>query len=305
MKKLLTILLALMLLSTSAVTSFAVASGSTSKLTSNVENDPLYKKLQKALNKKYEYMGSTLEEYVKITLYKKISDKWVLFNYELLGNSKVACVVYDEYIGKYNYSLPYAAKRAYLFDGKKIYDIKDAYNDDRIGDKELDKTAKILKEMKVARLTVKAGEEDYLSYRFSKKSYGDKISYSKKNIASVDSIGNLTGLKKGKTTITVTPKVGKKFSCKIVVTSNPKLKIKGKTFSAKKTYTVKKGKCLNVKISGKAKDIKNKYANTEYAKIISKKSDDSIKVKGLKKGTTTVKIKVNGVKTLKLTLKVV
>ncbi|MGN0488263.1 MAG: Ig-like domain-containing protein [Ruminococcus sp.] len=304
MKKLLSILLALMLLSTSVVTSFAVASGSTSKLTSNVENDPLYKKLQKALNKKYEYMGSTLEEYVKITLYKKLSDKRVLFNYELLGNSKFACMVYDEYIGKYNYRVGSVANLAYIFDGKKIYDIKDAYNDDIIGDKELDKTAKILKEMKVAKLTVKAGEEDYLSSRFSKNSYGE-ISYSKKNIASVDSIGNLTGLKKGKTTITATPKVGKKYSCKIVVTSNPKLKIKGKTISAKKTYTVKKGKCLNVKISGKAKDIKNKYTNTEYAKIISKKSDDSIKVKGLKKGTTAVKIKVNGVKTLKLRVRIV
>ena len=72
-----------------------------------------------------------------------------------------------------------------------------------------------------------------------------------------------------------------------------------------KIYTVKKGKCLNVKISGKAKDVKNKYTNTEYAKIISKKADDSIKFKGLKKGTTTVKIKVNGVKTLNLTVKIV
>ena len=72
-----------------------------------------------------------------------------------------------------------------------------------------------------------------------------------------------------------------------------------------KIYTVKKGKCLNVKISGKAKEIKIKYTNTEYAKIISKKADDSIKFKGLKKGITAVKIKVNGVKTLKLTLKVV
>lgn len=44
--------------------------------------------------------------------------------------------------------------------------------------------------------------------------------------------------------------------------------------------------------------------NTKVAKIVSKANATSIKVKALKKGTTTLKIRVNGVKVLNLKVKV-
>lgn len=56
-------------------------------------------------------------------------------------------------------------------------------------------------------------------------------------------------------------------------------------------------------IKGKAKTVKNVYTNTKKAKVVSKKTTSTIKVKGLKKGSTTLKIKVNGV-VLKLKVKV-
>lgn len=44
--------------------------------------------------------------------------------------------------------------------------------------------------------------------------------------------------------------------------------------------------------------------NTKVAKIVSKANTASIKVKALKKGTTTLKIRVNGVNVLRLKVKV-
>lgn len=44
--------------------------------------------------------------------------------------------------------------------------------------------------------------------------------------------------------------------------------------------------------------------NTKVAKIVSKANTTSIKVKALKKGTTTLKIRVNGVNVLRLKVKV-
>lgn len=53
-----------------------------------------------------------------------------------------------------------------------------------------------------------------------------------------------------------------------------------------------KGKTATVKLTGKV------------AKIVSKANTTSIKVKALKKGTTTLKIRVNGVNVLRLKVKV-
>lgn len=44
--------------------------------------------------------------------------------------------------------------------------------------------------------------------------------------------------------------------------------------------------------------------NTKVAKIVSMANTTSIKVKALKKGTTTLKIRVNGVNVLRLKVKV-
>lgn len=89
---------------------------------------------------------------------------------------------------------------------------------------------------------------------------------------------------------------GKKLTCKVTVTIAPKL--------SKTTVNVKKGNIAVVKISGKVSTINNKYTNTSVAKITSKTNDVTLKIKGLKKGTTTLKIKVNGVKTLNLKVNV-
>lgn len=67
---------------------------------------------------------------------------------------------------------------------------------------------------------------------------------------------------------------------------------------------LKKGKTATVKLTGKVANKNNKYYNTKVAKIVSMANTTSIKVKALKKGTTTLKIRVNGVNVLRLKVKV-
>ncbi len=117
---------------------------------------------------------------------------------------------------------------------------------------------------------------------------------SNKAVAKV-SDGTVTALKKGTVTVTAKLKSGEKLTCKVKVTSSPKL--------SKSSITVSKGKIKTVKIIGKAKSVKNTYTNTKNAKVLSKNTASTIKVKGLKKGSTTLKIMVNGVP-LKLKVKV-
>ncbi|MGN0488844.1 MAG: Ig-like domain-containing protein [Ruminococcus sp.] len=112
-------------------------------------------------------------------------------------------------------------------------------------------------------------------------------------VATVSASGKVTAKKAGKATITVTNNgVSKKFTVEV---KNPKL--------SKKTVTVKKNKTVKVKITGKIKGINNKYTNTKFAKITSKKSASTLTIKGLKKGNTTLKINVSGI-TLRLKVKV-
>ena len=129
---------------------------------------------------------------------------------------------------------------------------------------------------------------------------------SKKSIAVVSKKGKVTALKKGKATVTV--KVdGKKLKLKVTVKNDPTAKIKKKNVSAKKTYTVSKGKFITVKIGRKAKSIKNKYSTTssKIAKVTSKKTATTVTIKGLKKGKATIKITVNKSKVFKIKVKVV
>ncbi len=117
------------------------------------------------------------------------------------------------------------------------------------------------------------------------------FSSNKKSVASVSKKGVVTALKKGAAKITAKLKSGKKLTCKVSVTSNPKL--------SPTKVKVKINKTKKVIISGKAKSVNNKYSKTKIAKVTSKTSASTIKVKGLKKGTTTLKITVNK-KVLKL-----
>lgn len=118
-------------------------------------------------------------------------------------------------------------------------------------------------------------------------------------VAKVNSKGVVTALNKGKTTVIVTLKDGNKLNCKVNVTTAPKL--------SKSTVNVKVGKTVKVKALGKAKNIalkwtaSNKNVNTSIAKMI---SASVLNIKGVKKGKTTIKVKVNNVKTLTLKVNV-
>ena len=125
-------------------------------------------------------------------------------------------------------------------------------------------------------------------------------------VAKVSSKGVVTALKKGTATITATLKTGKTLKCKITVTTNPTITVGGKKFSASTTYKVKKGKTLKVVITGKASGVNNVYSSSKktVAKVTSKTTVTKPLIKGLKVGTATVTIKVNGV-AFKIKVKVV
>lgn len=141
-------------------------------------------------------------------------------------------------------------------------------------------------------ITLKAGSTKTLTVKNGKvKSW--KTSNSR--IVKVNN-GKVTALSKGSATVTAVLTDNTKLKCKAVVTTSPKL--------SKSTVQIKKGKTATVKIIGKATAVSNVYTNTKTAKITSKRSASALKVKALKKGTTTLKIKVNGAVTLKLKVKV-
>ena len=135
------------------------------------------------------------------------------------------------------------------------------------------------------------------TFKLSVKNTTAKVKYAstKTAIAKVASNGTVTALKKGTAYIKATVD-GKVLKCKVVVSSSPKLN--------KTSVKVKKGKTVTVTLTGKASAIKNAYTNTKVAKITSAKTATKIKVKGLKVGSTTLRVKVNGVVTLKLKVKV-
>ena len=148
--------------------------------------------------------------------------------------------------------------------------------------------------LSVKTATVKCGRIIVLSVSNKGKK---KVTYTSAN-PSVAKVGKTSGrvcaMKKGSTYIIA--KVGsKKLKFTIKVVTSPKL--------SKTSVKVRKGKTVKVKIVGKCPLIKNKYASTKYAKILSKKTANTVKVRGLKKGKTTLKIKVNGY-LLKLKVKV-
>lgn len=108
-----------------------------------------------------------------------------------------------------------------------------------------------------------------------------KTTYKSSNIkvAKVNSSGKVTGEKKGTAIITVTNnEVSAKFK---VTVKNPKLNL------TKKTITV--GKSFNIKITGQVGTPKFSSSNKKVTTVTS-----SGKVKGIKKGTATIKVKTNG-----------
>lgn len=114
----------------------------------------------------------------------------------------------------------------------------------------------------------------------------------KKSVAAVKN-GKVYALKKGTAKMTAKLSDGSKITGKVTVKNNPKL--------SKSSVSVNKNKTVSVTVTGKSSALNNVYHNTDIAKITSKKNADTLKVKGLKKGTTTLRIKVNG---MELKLKV-
>ena len=118
-------------------------------------------------------------------------------------------------------------------------------------------------------------------------------------VAKVNSKGVITALNKGKTTVIVTLKDGNKLNCKVNVTTAPKL--------SKSTVNLMVGQSAKIKIYGKAKGIefgisgRNKNIEVWLYKM---KDATGFEVEGLKKGTTTIKVKVNNVKTLTLKVRI-
>lgn len=113
------------------------------------------------------------------------------------------------------------------------------------------------------------------------------FSSSNKKVAKVTGKGKLYALKRGVAKITVKFKKNKMSSCIINVVTSPKL--------SKNKIKLKKGQTKSVKISGKSSAVKNTYKNTKIAKVTSARTAKKLKIRGLKRGTTTLKIKVNGV----------
>ena len=143
------------------------------------------------------------------------------------------------------------------------------------------------------KVTVKDNvDKEKVTYTVSKKD---------KEIIKVSKKGKVTALQKG--TATVNVKVGKlTLKCKVTVTTDPALtNAKGKVI---KTLKLKKGKTAKVYITGRAKALKNAYVNNKVANISGGKKADVIKVTAKKKGNTTITVKVNRVKNLKLKVKV-
>ena len=108
-----------------------------------------------------------------------------------------------------------------------------------------------------------------------------KTTYKSSNIkvAKVNSSGKVTGEKKGTAIITVTNNgVSEKFK---VTVKNPKLNLTKKTITA--------GKSFNIRITGQVGTPKFSSSNKKVTTVTS-----SGKVKGIKKGTATIKVKTNG-----------
>lgn len=123
---------------------------------------------------------------------------------------------------------------------------------------------------------------------------------SNSKVAKINDKGAVTCLNKGTSTITAVLTNGRKLTCKVNVTNAPRL--------SKTSVVVKKGKSTKITVLGKVPSIKTKYNNTKIAKIYtcncSCKCSNTLTVVGFKKGKTTIKVNINGVKTVKLNVTV-
>lgn len=117
--------------------------------------------------------------------------------------------------------------------------------------------------------------------------------------------GKVTVLKKGTATLSGTLPDGAKYTRKIKCGENPYFDSLAIDYSHSPHYlVVKKGKTAKIHIFGKAYAINNVVYKSKHVKLVSGKSSDKIKIKGIKRGKTTLKIKVNNSYILKVKVKV-
>ena len=240
-----------------------------------------------------------------VTIYNETAD------YIIFGIDGVMDAESKELIGNYefNHNNMYSAYNPCgycVYKDNKVYSIKSAVDSKIIDVETLAKaipnttkieepTKPVVKTPKISatKVTLKSAQTKILKVtNGTVKTW----STSSKKIATV-SKGKVVALTKGRVRITATLTNGKKLTCYVTVTTSPKL--------SRTTLNLKKGKTATVKLTGKVANINNKYYNySKVAKIVSKANATSIKVKALKKGTTTLKIRVNGVNVLRLKVKV-
>lgn len=275
----------------------------TGKLTITAEAEPVIvdtpKEIQN-LSPKTNFTVANLGKVGNYTLYYNVTQYYQFLDY----NVTMGDYVFDCFAQQSPYDLG-----LYVVGNGKAYTLKDAYDKLNIN---MDAVYSLINKTNLHYnfTAVKIAQEKLSATNVSLKSGATKTikvlngkvkSYKVTNnkVAKVNSKGVVTALNKGKTTVIVTLKDGNKLNCKVNVTTAPKL--------SKPTVNVKVGKTVKVKALGKAKNIalkwtvSNKNVNTSIAKKI---SASVLNIKGVKKGKTTIKVKVNNVKTLTLKVNV-
>ncbi|MGN1130040.1 MAG: hypothetical protein ACI4Q8_01720 [Ruminococcus sp.] len=112
----------------------------------------------------------------------------------------------------------------------------------------------------------------------------------KPNVLKINKNAKITALCYGYSYVTAILTNGKKVKCSFYVKNNPTFTYKGKPV----TYTtLKKGKTKNIFIDGRVAKIKSTYKGNNYVKVTGNRLSESFKIKGLKKGLSVIKIKVN------------
>lgn len=125
---------------------------------------------------------------------------------------------------------------------------------------------------------------------------GTDFKSSKPKILKITKNGKASALKQGKTVITAKLKSGKTVKIKMTVNYNPEIsKRRAYGYYGAEKLTLRKGQTKKLYAFCKAVDVNLKFKNTKIAKFTSKKTSAVLKIKGLKKGNTTIKVRINGV----------
>lgn len=125
---------------------------------------------------------------------------------------------------------------------------------------------------------------------------GSEYKSSKPKILKITKNGKASALKQGRTTITAKLKSGKTVKIKMAVNYTPEItKRRGYSYYGFEKLTLRKGQTKKLYAFCKAVDVNLKFKNTKIAKFTSKKTSAVLKIKGLKRGNTTIKVRINGV----------